>query len=47
MTLRLRLGCNSVNLLGILLITLLWRVVVVVVGLREVAVAQEGYLQLL
>jgi hypothetical protein len=44
MTLRLLLGCNLVSLRGIRLITLLWRVAVVVVGMVVVAVEQVGYL---
>jgi hypothetical protein len=41
--LRLRLGCNLVNLLGTLSITLLWRVVVVVVDMLLVVVVQEDF----
>jgi hypothetical protein len=43
MTLRPRLGCNSLNLLATRLITLLWRVVVVVAGAVVVAAALEVF----
>jgi hypothetical protein len=46
MTLRLLLGCNSASLLGIRLITLLWRGVVRAVAAEVVEVAQEAYLRL-
>jgi hypothetical protein len=42
MTLRLRHGCNSVSLLVIRLITLLWRVVAVVDIILEAEVVQVG-----
>jgi hypothetical protein len=46
MTLRLHRGCNSRNLLGIQLITLLWRVVGVGSAVTAAVVAQAEWWQL-